>query len=157
MKHVLILYVIIVCLTYIAIDLFLEFGRHGWLESAPVIIKSEYIRVGFTIKCCHRTSTETTHSDVLVRQERFEPIFNFVSNQKLTILREHGWNTCNFMCVLRWDALDVHIVITHELRELWLSLDVVNEVNAMTALWAVYQQGHFKYTGKNLCLNERSR
>jgi CHAD domain-containing protein len=61
------------------------------------------------------------------------------------------------MCVLRWDALDVHVVITHELRKLWLSLDVVNEVNAMTTLWAVYQQGHLKYTGKNLCLNGRSR
>jgi hypothetical protein len=27
----------------------------------------------------------------------------------------------------------------------------------MTTLWAVYQQGHLKYTGKNLCLNGRSR
>jgi len=66
MKQVLILYVIVVCLTHVAVDLFFEFGCHGWLESAPVIIESEYVKVRLAIECCHRTPTETTRSNVLV-------------------------------------------------------------------------------------------
>jgi hypothetical protein len=47
-------------------------------------------------------------------------------------------------------------MITHELCELWLSLDVVNQVYTVAAPWAVYQQGHLKYTRKNLSLKGRS-